>query len=77
MLSLSITSSSPRTINLVAAVPFGGSKAETSTDRRSKVAVVEIGDARAMRNGDGQTAGHVGIRESGKSVETLGEVMIR
>ena len=30
-----------------------------------------------MRNGDGQTAGHPGIRKSGKTVETLGEVMIR
>ena len=36
-----------------------------------------IGDAGAMRNGDGQTAAHVGIRNSGKTVETLGEVMIR
>ena len=30
-----------------------------------------------MRNGDGQAAAYVGIRKSGKSVETLGEVMIR
>ena len=30
-----------------------------------------------MRNGDGQTAAYVGIRNSGKSVETLREVMIR
>ena len=30
-----------------------------------------------MRNGDGQTAAHPGIRNSGKSVETLGEVMIQ
>src|SRR5580658_863144 len=29
-----------------------------------------------MRNGDGQTAAHPGIRNSGKSIETLGEVMI-
>src|SRR5271170_4620422 len=29
-----------------------------------------------MRNGDGQTAGHERIRKSGKTVETLGEVMI-
>ena len=29
-----------------------------------------------MRNGDGQTAGHEGIRKSGKTVETLREVMI-
>ena len=29
-----------------------------------------------MRNGDGQTPGHPGIRDSGKTVETLGEVMI-
>src|ERR1700677_1897792 len=29
-----------------------------------------------MRNGDGQTAGHEGIRKSGKTVEALGEVMI-
>ena len=37
---------------------------------------MEIGDAGAMRNRDGQTAGHVGIRNPGKRVETLGEVMI-
>lgn len=35
-----------------------------------------IGNSGAMRNSDGQTAGHVGIRKSGKSVETRGEVMI-
>ena len=29
-----------------------------------------------MRNGDGQTAAYVGICNSGKTVETLGEVMI-
>src|ERR1700684_603937 len=51
-------------------------EAETTTEHRSKVAVVEIGDAGAMRNGDGQTAGHEGICKSGKSVETLGEVMV-
>src|SRR5277367_1380797 len=50
---------------------------ETTTDYRSKVAVVVVGDAGAMRNGDGQTAAHIGIRNSGKSVESLGEVMIR
>jgi len=38
--------------------------------------VVVIGDAGAMRNGDGQTAAHVGIRNSGKTVETLSEVMV-
>src|SRR3984885_13599731 len=56
--------------------PRKPSEGETTTDCRSKVAVVEIGDARAVRNGDGQTAGHEGICKSGKSVETLGEVMI-
>ena len=30
-----------------------------------------------MRNGDGQTSAHPGIRNPGKTVETLGEVMIR
>ena len=30
-----------------------------------------------MRNGNAQTAAHVGIRNSSKSVETVGEVMIR
>src|SRR5271156_2324353 len=30
-----------------------------------------------MGNGDGQTAAHVGIRNSGKQVETLGDVTIR
>ena len=53
------------------------SERETTTDCRSKVVVAEIGDAGAMRNGDGQTAAHPGIRNSGKTVETLGEVMIR
>jgi len=43
----------------------------------SKVVVVLIGNARSMRNRDGQTAAHVGIRNSGITVETLGEVMIR
>src|SRR5271168_2218170 len=52
------------------------SEGEASTDCRSRVAIVEIGDAGAMRNGDGQTAAHVGIRIPGKSVETLGEVII-
>src|SRR6202453_1523405 len=56
--------------------PRKRSEAETTTDCRSKGVVVEIGDAGAMRNGDSQTAGHKGIRKSGKSVETLGEVMI-
>lgn len=30
-----------------------------------------------MRNGDGQTSTHVGILNSGKRVETLGEVVIQ
>jgi hypothetical protein len=38
---------------------------------------VEIRDAGAVRNGDGQAAAHVGIRNSGINVETLGEMMIR
>src|SRR6202041_2282359 len=49
---------------------------EPTTDCRSKVVIVQIRDAGAMRNGDGQTAGHEGIRKSGKTVQTLGEVMI-
>ena len=53
------------------------SEGETTTDCRSNVVVVVIGDAGAMRNGDGQAAAHVGIRNSGITVETLGEVMIR
>src|SRR6202034_458349 len=53
------------------------SEGETTTDRRSEVVVRVIGDARAMRNGDGQTAAHIGICNSGEGVETLGEVMIR
>src|SRR5271154_3331559 len=57
--------------------PRKRSEGETTTDCRSKVVVVVIGDAGAMRNGDGQTAAHVGVLNSGKSVETLGEVMIR
>jgi hypothetical protein len=56
--------------------PGKRSECETNTDCRSNVVVVEIGDAGAMRNGDGQTAGHVGTRNSGKNVQTLGEVII-
>src|SRR5271170_3636643 len=52
------------------------SEGETTTDCGSKVVGVVIGDAGTMRNGDGQTAAHPGIRNSGKAVETLGEVMI-
>ena len=52
------------------------SEAETTTDCRSKVVVGVIGNAGAMRNGDGQTAADPGIRNSGKTVETFGEVMI-
>src|ERR1035438_8595653 len=57
--------------------PRKRSEGETTTDCRSKVVVGVIGDAGAMRNGDGQTAAHVGICNSGKRVETLGEVMIQ
>src|SRR6202043_1063969 len=49
----------------------------TSTHCRSNVVVVVIGDAGAVRNGDGQTAADVGIRNAGIGIETLGEVMIR
>src|SRR5580698_2359918 len=52
------------------------SERETTTDRRSIVAVVKIGDAGAMRNGDGQTSGHKRVCQSGKSVEALSEVVI-
>src|SRR3984885_1006822 len=57
--------------------PQNGLEGETTTDCRSKVGLIVIGDAGAMRNSDGQTAAHVGICNSGKSVEALGEVMIR
>ena len=57
--------------------PRKPSEGETNTDGRSKVAVVVIGNTGAMRNGDSQTAAYVGIRNSGKTVETRGEVMIR
>src|ERR1700728_4756394 len=53
------------------------SENETTTDRRSKVVVGLIRDAGTMRDGDGQTTLNVGVRNSGKTVETLGEVMIR
>src|ERR1700722_4656650 len=65
-----------RTRKYRAIPPRNRSEGETTTDCRSKVAVVVIRDAGAMRNGDAQTAARVGIRNSGKSVETLGEVMI-
>ena len=52
------------------------SEGEANTDCRSQVAVMVIGDAGAMRNCYGQTAVHVGIRNSGEAVETLGEAMV-
>jgi hypothetical protein len=52
------------------------SEGETSTDCRSNVVVVVIGDAGAVRNGDGETTADVGIRNADISVERLGEVMI-
>ena len=52
------------------------SEAESTADCRSNVIVVKIGNAGTMRNGDGQAAGHIGTRNSGKSVEALGEMMI-
>src|ERR1700683_4101237 len=52
------------------------SEGETSTDRRSKVVGVVVRDTGAMRNSDVQAAAHVGIRNSGETVETLGEVMV-
>jgi len=53
------------------------SERETTTNGRSKVVVVVIGDAGAVWNGDGETAAHVGVRNAGKNVEAPGEVMIR
>ena len=53
------------------------SERETSTEYWCKVGVVQVGDAGAVRNGDGQTAGHARIRNSGKGVQPPGEVMIR
>ena len=44
------------------------SEREANTHRRSKVVVGEKGDAGAMRNGDGQTAAHPRIGNSGKTV---------
>src|SRR5208337_426156 len=52
------------------------SESETTTDCRSKVVVVVIGHAGAVRNGNGQTTAHPGICNSRKTVETLGEVII-
>src|SRR5271154_195510 len=57
--------------------PRKRSEGETATDYRSKIVGVVIGDAGAMRNSDGQTAAHIGIRNSGKQVETLGDMTIR
>src|ERR1700726_3424494 len=56
---------------------FVNSEGEAGTHCRSDVVVVVIGDTGAVRNGDGQTAADVGIRNAGIGVETLGEVMIR
>ena len=55
---------------------IGQSEDEAPSNCRSKVAVVDIADTGAMRNGDGQTAGHERIRKSSETVEMLGEVMI-
>ena len=52
------------------------SESETTTDCRSTVVVIVIGDAGAVRNSDGQSAAHPGIRNPDKTVETLGEMMI-
>src|SRR5580692_779411 len=52
------------------------SEGESTPDCRSNFAVVVIGHAGAVRNGDGQTAADVGIGDARKSVEALGEVMI-
>ena len=35
-----------------------------------------VGDAGAMRNGDGQASGDVGIGDADKTIEALGEVVI-
>src|ERR1700733_12811821 len=66
-LSLAVGSWSPRK----------KSEYEAPTDCRSNVVVVVIGYAGPVRNGDGQTATDVGIRNAGISVKTLGEVIIR
>jgi hypothetical protein len=52
------------------------SEGETNSDHRRNVVVVVIGHAGTVRNGDRQTAAHLGIRNSGISIETLREVMI-
>src|SRR5271155_3884080 len=57
--------------------PGNRSEGEARANCRCGVVLVDIGDAGAVRNGDGQTAADVGIRNAGVSIETLGEVMIR
>src|SRR5215472_9454007 len=52
------------------------SEGEATTDHGRNVVIVEIGYAGGVRNGDGQTAAHFGIRNSGISVESLGEAVI-
>jgi hypothetical protein len=52
------------------------SERKPAANRRSKVTVVEIGNAGLMRNGDGQAAAHEGISKPGKTVETMSEAMI-
>ena len=56
--------------------PWKRSEGEPTTDSRSKVVVGVVGDARGMRDRDGESSGYPGICNSGKTVETLGEVMI-
>jgi hypothetical protein len=56
--------------------PQKRSEGETTSNGRSEVVVGFVGDAGTMRNGDGQTASHEGIRNSSKGVESPGEVMV-
>src|ERR1700761_2646356 len=56
--------------------PGKRSEGKTTTDYRGAVVVAVIGHAGSMRDGDGQAAVYVGIRNSRETVETLGEVMI-
>src|SRR5580698_3710101 len=57
--------------------PQKRSEGETNTDCRSNVAGINIRNAGTMRNGDGQTSAHEGIRNSDVTVETFGEVIVR
>jgi hypothetical protein len=52
------------------------SKAETGADGGRRVAVVEIGDAGTVGNGNREATADVRVRNTGIGVEALGKMMV-